>query len=180
MSSYSRNFYNLVAWNIVLAFLGDPLVLLGKDFEDHLTNLRSVFASFREFDLKVKPKKYAFFRRRVEFPRVWKWEILMWKPSGTGTGRIPVLIKIGKVFGFYQLPSRLDSWLRSIGNTHLPLDREETFHQGAGAANCFDALKKALMSPLVLAIPEQDGEFALDTVFSAEAIGTELSLIQHG
>ena len=26
-----------------------------------------MFTRFRELDLKVKPKKYAFFRRRVEF-----------------------------------------------------------------------------------------------------------------
>ena len=55
-----------LTWNIVLAFLDDALVI-NKDFEDHLDNLRTVFTRFQELDLKVKPKKYAFFRRRVEF-----------------------------------------------------------------------------------------------------------------
>ena len=55
-----------LTWNIVLAFLDDGLVL-DKDFEDHLDNLRTVFTRFQERDMKVKPKKYAFFRRRVEF-----------------------------------------------------------------------------------------------------------------
>ena len=55
-----------LSWNIVLAFLDDALVL-GKDFEDHMANLRSEFACFREFDLKFKPKKCALFQRRVEF-----------------------------------------------------------------------------------------------------------------
>ena len=68
-----------LTWNIVLAwcfgaspgilywpFLDDALVL-GRDFGDHLTNLRSVFTGFREFDLKFKPKKCALFQRRVEF-----------------------------------------------------------------------------------------------------------------
>ena len=55
-----------LTWNIILAFLDDALVL-DKDFEDHLVNLRTVFTRFRELDLKVKPKKYAFFRRRVVF-----------------------------------------------------------------------------------------------------------------
>ena len=44
-----------LTWNIVLAFLDDTLVL-GKDFEDHLASLRSVFARFRELDLKLKSK----------------------------------------------------------------------------------------------------------------------------
>ena len=42
-------------WNIILAFLDDAMVL-GKDFEDHLARLRSVFARFRELDLKFKSK----------------------------------------------------------------------------------------------------------------------------
>ena len=46
-----------LTWNVVLAFLDDAL-LLGRDFEDHLANLRSVFTRFREFDLKFKPKKW--------------------------------------------------------------------------------------------------------------------------
>ena len=35
----------VLTWNIVLAFLDDALVL-GKGFEDHLDNLRSVFVKF--------------------------------------------------------------------------------------------------------------------------------------
>ena len=55
-----------LTWNVVLAFLDDAL-LLGRDSEDHLAHLRSVFTRFREFDLKFKPKKCALFQRRVEF-----------------------------------------------------------------------------------------------------------------
>lgn len=55
-----------LTWRIVLAFLDDALVL-GRDFEDHIANLRSVFQRFREYDLKFKPKKCELFRRRVEF-----------------------------------------------------------------------------------------------------------------
>ena len=36
-----------LTWKIVLTFLDDVFVL-GKDYEDHLANLRSVFARFRE------------------------------------------------------------------------------------------------------------------------------------
>ena len=37
----------------------------------------------------------------------------------------------------------------------------------------FDALKKALTSPPVLALPTLDGEFVLDTDASAEAVGAD-------
>ena len=36
-----------LTWNIVLTFLDDVLIL-GKDFVDHLANLRSLFSRFQE------------------------------------------------------------------------------------------------------------------------------------
>jgi hypothetical protein len=55
-----------LTWCIVLAFLDDAL-MLGKDFQSHLDNLREVFLRFREFDLKFKPKKCKLFQTRLEF-----------------------------------------------------------------------------------------------------------------
>ena len=49
-----------------MGFLDDAL-FIGKDFEDHWTNLRRVIARFREFDLKFKLELCALFQRRVEF-----------------------------------------------------------------------------------------------------------------
>jgi hypothetical protein len=41
-------------WKVVLAFLDDILVL-GRDFEGHLANLRAILVRFREYGLKLKP-----------------------------------------------------------------------------------------------------------------------------
>ena len=43
-------------WQIVLAFLDDILVM-GRNFNDHLNNLRLVFEQFREYGIKLKAKK---------------------------------------------------------------------------------------------------------------------------
>jgi hypothetical protein len=51
---------------LVLAFLDDILVL-GKDFEGHLANLSAVLVRFREYGLKLKPKKCELFQKEVEF-----------------------------------------------------------------------------------------------------------------
>jgi hypothetical protein len=45
-------------WKVVLAFLDDILVL-GKDFEGHLANLRAVLVRFREYGLKLAVKMFA-------------------------------------------------------------------------------------------------------------------------
>jgi hypothetical protein len=48
------------------SFLDDILVL-GRDFEGHLANLRAVLVRFREYGLKLKPKKCELFQKEVEF-----------------------------------------------------------------------------------------------------------------
>jgi hypothetical protein len=53
-------------WKVVLAFLDDILVL-GKDFEGHLANLRAVLVRFREYGLTLKPKNVNCFKRPLVF-----------------------------------------------------------------------------------------------------------------
>ena len=53
-------------WKVVLAFLDDILVL-ERDFEGHLANLRAVLVRFREYGLKLKPKICELFQKEVEF-----------------------------------------------------------------------------------------------------------------
>lgn len=55
-----------LTWKTVLAFLSDVLVL-GKDFQDHLNNLQEVLDRFTEYNLKLKPKKCVLFRTKAQF-----------------------------------------------------------------------------------------------------------------
>ena len=55
-----------LSWDCVVSFL-DDLIILGKGFEDHLTNMEKVFARFAKFKLKLKPKKCELFQREVIF-----------------------------------------------------------------------------------------------------------------
>ncbi len=68
-ATYSR-VMNLVLrglnWKIALAFLDDILVL-GSNFGHHLTNLASTLSRFREYGLKLKPKKCTLFQKEVDF-----------------------------------------------------------------------------------------------------------------
>ena len=40
---------------------------LGRNFEGHLANLRAVLVRFREYRLKLKPKKCELFQKEVNF-----------------------------------------------------------------------------------------------------------------
>ena len=57
-------------WDIVLAFL-DDVVVLGSSFDDHLDNLSKVLQRFRDFHLKLKPRKCDLFQREVQAVREW-------------------------------------------------------------------------------------------------------------
>jgi len=45
----------------------DDVIILGRTFEEHLTNLRAVFDRFRQAGLKLKPSKCALCQPEVEF-----------------------------------------------------------------------------------------------------------------
>ena len=55
-----------LTWNKILAFL-DDVIVLGRDFSDHLTNLRLTFERFRKYHLKLKPKKCNLFHTETTF-----------------------------------------------------------------------------------------------------------------
>ena len=55
-----------LTWKTVLAFLDDILVM-GKTFEEHLTNLTGVLRRFQVHGMKLKPRKCIFFQKEVEF-----------------------------------------------------------------------------------------------------------------
>ena len=55
-----------LTWLECLAYLDDILVL-GSDFQDHITKLGNVLSRFKKFNLKLKPKKCQFFQKEVKF-----------------------------------------------------------------------------------------------------------------
>ena len=55
-----------LSWNETLAYL-DDVMILRKDFEDSIQNLRKVFIRFHQYNLKLKPKKCELLRHDVDF-----------------------------------------------------------------------------------------------------------------
>ena len=55
-------------WSNCLVYLYlDDIIILGKDFNDHLSNIRSVFQRIRDADLILKPAKCMFFQEKVDY-----------------------------------------------------------------------------------------------------------------
>ena len=55
-----------MTWREILSYL-DDLNVIGKNFEDHLSNLKRSFKCIRKFGLKLKPWKCCLFQTEVPF-----------------------------------------------------------------------------------------------------------------
>ena len=54
-----------LTWKTCLVYL-DDIMVMGKTFEEHLTNLEEVFNRMKEANLKLNPKKCLLFQKEVE------------------------------------------------------------------------------------------------------------------
>jgi hypothetical protein len=55
-----------LTWIECLAYL-DDVIVLGKNFDDHLNNLTRVLDRFKKYNLKLKPKKCNLFQNEIKF-----------------------------------------------------------------------------------------------------------------
>ena len=168
-----------LTWKSVLAFLDDVLVL-GKDFQDHLDNLRSVLERFRQFQLKLKPKKCALFQKRVKF---------LGKIVGEGSvGIDPENFKAVVDWPRPKCTRDVESFLGFVNyhREHIPnmaeaaiplyaLTGKAPFKWEDSEERAFKSLKEKLLSAEVLALPQNEGMFVLDMDASNEALGGCLS-----
>lgn len=59
---------NGLQWQVTLLYL-DDIIVVGRDFEEHLNNLNLVINRLSEANLKLKAKKCNFFLQRSFVPR---------------------------------------------------------------------------------------------------------------
>ncbi|KAK3085317.1 hypothetical protein FSP39_001380 [Pinctada imbricata] len=175
---------NGLHWRTVLAFLDDVLCL-GKNFEDHLSNLTQVLERFKKHNIKLKPKKCELFKKEVEY---------LGRTVGRAGMRIgegfldtmkqwPVPTCTKDVEKFCGFANYHRSFIKDFAKISLPLYKvtgKKPFNWGEEQQKAFEVLKKALLLSPVLAIPNMEGKFILDTDASDEAIGAELIQVQNG
>ena len=55
-----------LSWKSVIAFL-DDVVVLGRDFDNHMVNLSDILRLFEQYGMKLKPKKCQLLQHSVVF-----------------------------------------------------------------------------------------------------------------
>ena len=59
-----------LTWNKTLAYI-DDVIVLRKDFADHVTNLELTFDRFYQHNLELKPQKCSLFNTETTFWDMW-------------------------------------------------------------------------------------------------------------
>ena len=164
----------------------DDIIVMGKDFETALENLKSVFLRLRQANLQLKVNKCKLFQKKVVF--------LGHLVSQEGITCDPEKLQVIKCWPQPKDKTEIRSFLGLVGyyrkmvpafsEIALPLTRltrkKANFTWGSDQQTAFLKLKECLMTPPILGFPlESAGPFLLDTDASGFAVGGILSQYQN-
>ena len=172
-------------WDKCLCYL-DDIIVFGSSFEQALQNLKLVFDRLRSANLTLKPSKCVLFQREVDF----LGHVVSGKGIQCDPGKIesiqtwPVPSNATEVRSFLGLAGYYRKFIPNFSTIASPLTsltRKRTkfcwtpIHQTA-----FNKLKELLTTAPILAYPDNNAKFILDTDASSCGLGAVLSQVQNG
>ena len=172
-------------WKQVLTYL-DDLNIIGKSFQDHLDNLVMSFERLWEYNLKMKPRKCFFFQKEVPFlAKLATTEGIAVDPNKVkAVTNWPIPTCQREVESFLGFANYHQTHIKEYAHIAGPLygltGPKATFHWEDKHQQAFDALVEALVYAPVLAYPNSQDTFILDTDASDTAIRAELIQLQEG
>ncbi len=172
-------------WKICLIYL-DDVIIYSKGFDEHLVRLSRVFSALQNAGLKLKPKKCFLTRQEVIYlGHIVSAEGITTDP--TKTQRVkewPTPCNLTDVRSFLGLCSYYRKFISDFAGVAEPLHRltqkNVKFIWSTECSRAFEGLKRKLTTAPVLAYPEFDLPFILDTDASDKGIGAVLSQVQNG
>ena len=172
-------------WNIALVYL-DDVIVLGLNFQNGLENLQGVLERFRQYKLKLKPKKCTLFGSEVVFlgRHVSKngvsvtqdhvQSVLNWpKPSNS--------TEASKFLGFINYHREFIPGLAGIARPLYQLTKPKSAFEWTDECDvAFNRLKECITTTPVLSFPNPLDPFILDTDASDHSVGAALYQLQEG
>ncbi|KAL0552088.1 hypothetical protein IC582_011184 [Cucumis melo] len=163
----------------MLIFFYDILVY-SKDVETHLEHLTAVFHLLRKHYLFANRKKCHFVKDRIEYLGHW----VSAKGVKADQDKIktmlewPVPKNVRELRGFLGLTRYYRRFVANYGAIATPLTRltkKNNFHWSEEATKAFETLKKAMVTLPVLALPDFQQPFEIETDASGFGLGAVLS-----
>ena len=183
---------------LTLLFYLNDICIFGSSIDEMLDRITLVFQCLKEFNLKIKPKKSFFFQTNVLFlGHILSKDGISLNPDKISKVRdwpVPKMVK--EVHSFLGLASYYQSFIpqftkwanplhdlihpvvtkKRIGQKLPPLPKNlPPFKWDSKHQESFGRLKEALISSPVLAYPDYDKPFMLETDTSLKGLGTVLS-----
>ncbi len=171
-------------WKICLIYL-DDVIVYGGNFYDSLDRLKIVSQRIREANLKLKPSKWCLMRDHVPFlghcvsrERV---EVDPMKTAAVQDWPTPRTVKDVRAFlGLASYYHRYIPNFASVATSLMVLTKKDAeLIWDDDCVQAFQALKKALVQPPVLAYPTRGGHFVLSTDASDTGMGAVLEQEQE-
>ncbi|PKU86669.1 RNA-directed DNA polymerase [Dendrobium catenatum] len=161
----------------------DDILIFSRSFEDHLCHLRSVLDTLREHQLYLNVAKCEFAVTNVSFLG------FILTPEGIKTSphkisaitEWPVPTSITEVRSFHGLANYYRRFIKGFSSLMSPITnclKSPSFTWAAAQQKSFDKIKLALSSAPVLAFPDFDKPFQVET--DASAIGVGAVMTQDG
>jgi len=170
---------------VCLAYL-DDIIIFSCTPEQYLVRLEQVLECLRKVNLKLKPNKCCLMQVKVNF--------LGHVISGEGIATDPEKVSLVKEWptprdlrqlrSFLGLAGYYRRFVNGYAETAAPLNammkKGKTFLWTDDCQAAFEQLKEALLTPPILAMPDENAQYVLDTDACDHSIGAVLSQVQDG
>jgi deoxyuridine 5'-triphosphate nucleotidohydrolase len=172
--------YTGLLWTSVFVYL-DDIQVYSRSFDDHLIHLQQALDRIREAGLKLKLKKCEFGKREVAFLG-YRTGINGLTTDPDKVQRIlqcPAPTNIKELRSFHGLASYYRRFIPNFAKISEPLrkllKKDTVWQWEKDQQVSFDSLRTALITEPVLAFPDFDKDFILETDASAAGLGAVLS-----
>lgn len=168
----------------VLVFV-DDILIYSKTLEDHLHHLQQVFTILKHHKLYLKKSKCSFAQSSLEYlGHIISAQGVATDPHKTqAIATWPTPVDAKQLRSFLGLLGYYRKFIKNYGAISRPLTdllkKHTLFHWNKDLQNSFDALKQALVSAPVLALPDFSKGFTIETDASSIGIGAVLSQGSH-
>ena len=167
-------------WEVCLVYL-DDVIVFSSTMDEHLSRLAQVFDKFRAAGLKLKPSKCHLLQRQVQYlGHVVSQDGIQTDPEKTrAVEEWPIPRSVGDVRSFMGLCSYYRRFVPDFSTVAKPLasltEKNSVFRWEEKESQAFHQLKHRLTTAPILAYPDPDQPFILDTDASDVGIGAVLS-----
>lgn len=157
----------------------DDILIYSPTLESHVQHVRQVLSKLREHQLYMKSSKCTFAKSQLDYlGHIISADGVATDPDKTAAMVTwPVPSSVTELRGFLGLTGYYKRFVKNYGLLAKPLTqllKKKQFQWTTEAQDSFESLKQAMVSTPVLALPNSDKPFVIDTDASDIGIGAVL------